>query len=138
MTNTTPTSAEWHEKTVGPVLFKFGMAVRAVCGKKTGDKLIDLLDPLEQELIQAIEQHIKQVEVEASKQVYKLWKLLDDIDTAADAYKGNYQGFQTYVSKRLKERFDIVLDQQLNGLYERFYKPELTSSHQESKGDGNG
>lgn len=46
----TPGDEELLRQMFGPVLFKFGMAIREICGKKNGEKLIDLLDPLEQEL----------------------------------------------------------------------------------------
>ena len=34
-----------------------------------------------------------------------LWDIIDDIDTADDAFKENHAGYQKYVTEKVKERF---------------------------------
>lgn len=56
------------------------------------------------------------------RQIYELWKLIDDIDTATDMFKGDYEGFTKNTIRRIKQRFEIVPTAQLDELYDKFYK----------------
>ena len=49
---------------------------------------------------------------EAERDAAALWKLLDDIDTASDRYKSNYQGLAKYVYKTQRKRFEIMTGEQ--------------------------
>jgi hypothetical protein len=37
-----------------------------------------------------------------------LWDIIDDIDTALDMTKGNYEEFFKYTSEKVKERFKYI------------------------------
>lgn len=37
-----------------------------------------------------------------------LWQLLDDIDTASDMFKDDYEGFAKYTWKKQQERYKIL------------------------------
>jgi hypothetical protein len=39
-----------------------------------------------------------------------LWNLLDDIDTASDMFKENYEEFAKYVYKKQRKRFETGID----------------------------
>ena len=60
--------------------------------------------------------------MEDSKKVYKLWKLLDDIDTASDIFKGDYKGFSKYVYRKQQLRHDIISSEDIDKLYDKYYK----------------
>jgi hypothetical protein len=51
---------------------------------------------------------------EANSKSAKLWKLLDDIDTASDRYKSNYEGLAEYVYKTQRKRFEIMTGEQFD------------------------
>ena len=38
----------------------------------------------------------------------QLWKLLDDIDTAGDAYKPKINGYYRYILGKAKDRFNFM------------------------------
>ena len=38
----------------------------------------------------------------------ELWKIIDDIDTALDMYKGDDAGFKKYVANKVTERFEFI------------------------------
>lgn len=56
--------------------------------------------------------------------VYRLWKMLDDIDTASDMFKENYEGLSKYVYSIQQGRHDVITPQEVERLYEKFYKDE--------------
>ncbi len=59
-----------------------------------------------------------------NRQIYELWKLIDDIDTATDMFKGNYESFQKNTVQRIKKRFDIVPEKKIAKLYNKYYVEE--------------
>jgi hypothetical protein len=52
------------------------------------------------------------------KQVYELYKLIDDIDTALDMFKGDYEAFAKNTARRVKKRFEIVPNEEIDKLYD--------------------
>lgn len=63
------------------------------------------------------------------KQVYHLWKLLDDIDTLDDAVKSNDRAFREHVRRIQRKRFEIVDEATVDALYKLYY----TDSNSEEK-----
>jgi hypothetical protein len=45
-----------------------------------------------------------------------LWKLLDDIDTASDAFKTNYEGLAKYVYNTQRKRFAIMTGEEYDAI----------------------
>lgn len=45
-----------------------------------------------------------------------LWKLLDDIDTASDAFKTNYEGLAKYVYNTQRKRFSIMSGEEYDAI----------------------
>jgi hypothetical protein len=66
--------------------------------------------------------------VSKNKQIYELWKLIDDIDTATDAYKIDAAGFQRYTTRKIKERFIIVGNRKVEKLYNKYYPSQTTNT----------
>ncbi len=61
---------------------------------------------------------------ELHKQIYELFRLLDDIDTAGDMFKEDHKGYRKYVEGKQKQRWYHINEKQVNELYERFYPKE--------------
>ena len=59
------------------------------------------------------------------RQIYELWKLLDDIDTASDIFKEDYEAFAEHVYRIQRKRFEIVPESEVDILYDQFYPKEL-------------
>jgi hypothetical protein len=67
--------------------------------------------------------------MDSDEKIYRLWKLLDDIDTLNDAARENNQAFRFAVRDIQQKRWQIVDRDEIDKLYERFYKsgePEIT------------
>ncbi len=62
---------------------------------------------------------------ELHKQIYELFRLLDDIDTAGDMFKEDHVGYREYVEMKQKERWFHINEQEVNELYEEFYPKEV-------------
>lgn len=58
------------------------------------------------------------------EQIYRLWKLLDDIDTLDDAVKSNDKAFREHARTIQRKRFEIVPDGEVDKLYKQFYKEQ--------------
>lgn len=58
------------------------------------------------------------------EQIYRLFKALDDIDTASDLFKEDYHLLARYVGKLVKFSKKIVPEAEIEKLYDRFYKTE--------------
>jgi len=56
----------------------------------------------------------------AQFKVYRLWKLLDDIDTASDVAKSNNDLFRALVEQYQRQRFDVVDDDEIDTLYDKY------------------
>lgn len=50
----------------------------------------------------------KPVEVDEKSIEAKLYQIIDDIDTASDIYKSNYEGFAKYCQKKIKEAHQYI------------------------------
>lgn len=61
---------------------------------------------------------------ELHKQIYELFRLLDDIDTAGDMYKEDHVGYRKYVERKQKQRWNFINEKQVNELYTEFYPKE--------------
>jgi hypothetical protein len=61
------------------------------------------------------------------KQIYRLWKLLDDIDTLDDAVKDNDKAFREHARTIQQKRREIVPESQVDELYNRFYGDDNAS-----------
>ncbi len=57
---------------------------------------------------------------ELHKQIFELFRLLDDIDTAGDMFKEDHTGYREYVEKKQKERWFHINEQEVNELYTEF------------------
>lgn len=57
------------------------------------------------------------------EQIFRLYKLLDDIDTLDDAAKSNDKAFREHVRTIQKQRHLVVTNTQADKLYDRFYDP---------------
>lgn len=55
------------------------------------------------------------------EQIYRLWKLLDDIDTLDDAVKSNDKAFREHTRTVQRKRFEIVPEDQVDALYAKYY-----------------
>ncbi len=53
---------------------------------------------------------------DAEKMAVRLWALLDDLDTASDRYKDNYEQLAWYVYKKQRGRFEIMSGEQYDAL----------------------
>jgi hypothetical protein len=53
--------------------------------------------------------------------IYKLWKLLDDIDTLDDAVKSNDKAFREHTRTIQRKRFEVVSDEAIQPYYDKFY-----------------
>lgn len=58
------------------------------------------------------------------EQLYKLWKALDDIDTASDMFKEDYKGFAVYTLLKLKHAKRVMNTEQVDKLYDKYYHEE--------------
>jgi hypothetical protein len=58
------------------------------------------------------------------EQIYKLWKLLDDIDTLDDAVKQDDRAFREHTRKIHRKRFDVVDTEEVDALYDEFHKEQ--------------
>ncbi len=58
---------------------------------------------------------------ELHKQIYELFRLLDDIDTAGDMFKEDHVGYREYVERKQKERWNYVNENQIKELYKKYY-----------------
>lgn len=56
------------------------------------------------------------------EQIYRLWKLLDDIDTLDDAVKSNDKAFREHARTIQQKRREIVPEHEVDSLYSQFYK----------------
>ena len=54
---------------------------------------------------------------------FELWKLLDDIDTASDMFKSNYEALANFVCATQQKRWNVLEIDEVNLLYEMFYDP---------------
>lgn len=61
------------------------------------------------------------------EQIFKLYKLLDDIDTLDDAVKSNDKAFREHTRTIQRKRHDIVSNSEADILYDQFYGKENTS-----------
>lgn len=78
-------------------------------GNDAVNKYREISRQLERELTAA------RTEAEAlRKDAVSLWKLLDDIDTASDRFKTNYEGLAKYVYFTQRKRFEIMTDEQFD------------------------
>ena len=57
--------------------------------------------------------------------VYALWKLLDDIDTAGDMCKGDHDCYERVVGRAQAKRWDVVDEPRVDELYDRFHGQPL-------------
>jgi len=56
------------------------------------------------------------------KQVaYRLWRIIDDIDTISDMAKGNDRVYRQLVEKKQSMRGEVLPEKIVDELYERFY-----------------
>lgn len=67
----------------------------------------------------------------SDQEVYQLWKLLDDIDTAGDLAKDDDALFRRLVQGYQQARWDHVSGARVEALYERFYGRTATKSRTE-------
>jgi tRNA nucleotidyltransferase/poly(A) polymerase/DNA topoisomerase IB/2'-5' RNA ligase len=58
------------------------------------------------------------------QEVYELWKIIDDIDTAGDMAKSDDALYRNLVQRYQAQRFDVVPDARVEKLYDRFYPVE--------------
>lgn len=56
------------------------------------------------------------------EQIYRLWKLLDDIDTLDDAVKSNDKAFREHTRTIQRKRFEIIPESFVDELYAQFYR----------------
>ncbi len=56
------------------------------------------------------------------KKIYQLWRLLDNIDTASDVFKNDYEGFAKYVYKIQRQRWEILNENQVEKIYDKFFE----------------
>jgi uncharacterized coiled-coil DUF342 family protein len=78
-------------------------------------------------LIDAYKNVCKDYSIEIDKlreKVYNLFKLLDDIDTTGDMYKGNINARLQRVDGIADERHKILSECEIDSLYHKFYKEE--------------
>ena len=59
--------------------------------------------------------------MDKDEMIYKLWKLLDDIDTLDDAAKDNDLAFRKGCYKVQRKRFDIVPQEYIDNLHDKYY-----------------
>lgn len=59
-----------------------------------------------------------------SEQAYRLWKLLDDIDTLDDACKGDDASFRKICYEMQRKRFEIMSGEEWDELRKQFGKDE--------------
>jgi hypothetical protein len=67
--------------------------------------------------------------MDSDEKIYRLWKLLDDIDTLDDAAKNDALALRNAVRVAQKKRWQVVGEAEIDKLYERFYpanSPEIT------------
>lgn len=57
---------------------------------------------------------------DAPFRIYRLWKLLDDIDTASDIAKADDGLFRALVEQYQRQRFDVVGEPEIDTLYDRY------------------
>ena len=65
--------------------------------------------------------------IKKDKIIFDLWKLLDEIDTASDMFKEDYESLSKYVYKKQRKRFDIIDINSVETLYNMFNKEEIWS-----------
>jgi len=61
-------------------------------------------------------------EKEKDEIIFKLWRILDDIDTASDMFKENYEGFAKSVYRKQQERWKVLSDNDIEKLYDKYFK----------------
>ena len=55
--------------------------------------------------------------------IFKLWEILDNIDTASDVFKYNYEQFADFVYSEQRKRWSVILnDNLIDDLYEEYKK----------------
>ena len=59
--------------------------------------------------------------MEVEEKAFKLWKLLDDIDTLDDSCRENDELFRKLVYDMQRRRFEIIDIPEINELYEKYY-----------------
>jgi hypothetical protein len=59
--------------------------------------------------------------MDKDEQIFRLWKLLDDIDTLDDAVKDNDKAFREHARTIQQKRRGIVPEAEVDKLYDRFY-----------------
>lgn len=57
----------------------------------------------------------------ANEQVYKLWKLLDDVDTAGDICKGDQGCYRETVEELQAQRWDVLAEPEATAMFERYH-----------------
>lgn len=57
--------------------------------------------------------------------IYELWRMLDNIDTASDAYKDNYEELAKFTYREQRKRFNVVDEKSIDKLYEKYYNKDL-------------
>ena len=60
--------------------------------------------------------------------IYELFKIIDDIDTASDMFKDNYEGLSKYVYKKQQERWKHIKEDFVNKLYDVFHPKDEDKS----------
>lgn len=58
---------------------------------------------------------------DADKIIYELWKIIDDIDTASDMFKENYEYFAKSVYNKQQERWKILSGNDVEKLYDKYH-----------------
>ena len=64
----------------------------------------------------------KKARTASEEEVFKLWKLLDDIDTASDIAKGDDAMYRNLVERYQAKRRDVVPEERVEALYDQFFK----------------
>lgn len=63
--------------------------------------------------VRRLEERLEAVTAERDRLLddrYKLWMLLDDIDTAGDMFKPEINNYFRYIEKKHRERFKVMRD----------------------------
>ena len=64
---------------------------------------------------------------------FELCLLLDDIDTASDTYKDDYEGFANYAYVTQQKRWKVIGIRDMDMLYKMFCKTEMREDDLEDK-----
>ena len=62
--------------------------------------------------------------MDAQEQIFRLWRMLDDIDTLDDACRDNNASFRTLVRDIQRKRFDVLPGPAFESLW-RVYGPNV-------------